>query len=169
MMIKLLGAAMIVLGCGTFGARIAYLHRRQVHSLEQLITAIDYLSGELIYKMTPLPELCFHTAGITKGPVSLFFLKLSENMKKQISPHVKTCAQSALAACQIPEYSKQVIHIMADTLGLFDLDGQLKGLQNARQKAELALRYCTRDQNVRLRSYQTLSLCAGAALAILFI
>ena len=54
-------------------------------------------------------------------------------------------------------------------LGRFDLDGQLKGLDAVRQECRRHLEELNNNREVRLRSYQTLGLCAGAAIAILFI
>ena len=55
------------------------------------------------------------------------------------------------------------------TLGRFDLDGQLIGLENARRDCRRAVDALSENRDNRLRCYQTLGLCAGAALAILFI
>jgi hypothetical protein len=54
-------------------------------------------------------------------------------------------------------------------LGIFDLPGQLKGLEEAQQVCQRALEQLEKGQAARLRSYQTLALCAGAALTILFL
>ncbi len=53
-------------------------------------------------------------------------------------------------------------------LGRYDLQGQLQGLEAVQRGCEEALTALGRDREARLRSYQTLGLCAGAALAILF-
>ena len=55
------------------------------------------------------------------------------------------------------------------SLGRFDLPGQLQGIHTARGECQSALdRLCSNRDN-RLRSYETLGLCAGAALAILLL
>ena len=58
---------------------------------------------------------------------------------------------------------------MGSSLGRFDLDGQLLGLEAVRVYCQEQLSEMSKDRDVRLRSYQTLGLCAGAALAILFV
>ena len=44
----------------------------------------------------------------------------------------------------------------------------LKGLEAVRQKCREDIQLLTEDKAVRMRSYQTLGICAGVALAILF-
>ena len=50
----------------------------------------------------------------------------------------------------------------------FDLAGQLKSLKALQRACQDALVSLERDKDVRMRNYQTLGLCAGAALAIIF-
>ena len=66
-----------------------------------------------------------------------------------------------------PRAVRNIILELSDTLGCFNLSGQLDGLVQAVRQAEKALNELTFEQDVRLRRYQTLGLCAGAALAIL--
>ena len=61
------------------------------------------------------------------------------------------------------------MQVLGTTLGRFDLPGQLRGLEAAIRSAEEALRSIRDGAADRRRSYQTLGLCAGAAVAILFL
>ena len=54
-------------------------------------------------------------------------------------------------------------------MGRFDLDGQLKGLESVRSDCRTQLKALEQNRDIRLQNYQTLGLCAGAALAILLI
>jgi len=49
------------------------------------------------------------------------------------------------------------------------MEGQLKGLESVRQECRRQVETLSYNRDARLRSYQTLGLCAGAALAILFV
>ena len=69
----------------------------------------------------------------------------------------------------IPKRTKNALDVMAQSLGRFDLEGQLKGLNLARNVCRRDLEELSVNRDVRLRSYQTLGLCAGAALAILLV
>lgn len=170
MTLKTLGAILVLIGCGGFGILIAAAHRREVNALRHLILAIDYMSSQLQYQLTPLPELCSRTADMSKGTVKTFFAALSKQLQCQVSPNVQKCVDAVLSCdLSIPVQTRDVIAQLGDTLGCFDVQGQLQALSGARTQAETVLSSCLHNQDVRLRSYQTLSLCAGAALAILFI
>jgi hypothetical protein len=49
------------------------------------------------------------------------------------------------------------------------LEGQLQGIASVHSACERTLEQLSNNREMRLRSYQTLGLCVGAALVILFI
>ena len=170
MSIKLLGAVLIILSCGGVGYKICLAHKQEVAALRQLVAALDYMGCELQYRVTPLPELCRETAGACSGPVGKLWLNLAGELEGQVLPNAKACMVSAVASTKgLPDKTKaQLLHLGA-SLGHFDLKGQLQGIEWARQRCRKELESLTKDQSARLRSYQTLALCAGAALAIIFV
>lgn len=70
---------------------------------------------------------------------------------------------------ELPTQAQKIMRELGQTLGRFDLPGQLRGLESIRRTCRRELDELAKNRDVRLRSYQTLGLCAGAALAILFI
>ena len=170
MIFKMIGAAFIILSCGGFGFALAAAHRKEVRVLRKLITAIGYMKCELQYHCTALPALCRKTGMCTDGPVGEYFLALYRELESQICPDVKSCSFHALSKVRdLPDSVRNAILELSDTLGLFDLDGQLRGLDYAGEQVEQALEKLSSNQEQRLRNYQTLGLCAGAALAILLV
>lgn len=170
MNIKWIGAVLVIVACGGLGFRLAAQHIRQEKTLRTLIGLLDYMECELQYRMTPLPELCKQTAAQGRGVLSKAFLFLSQELEDQISPDVERCMEAALfKAGEIPSHSMDALRLLGQSLGRFDLEGQLKGLEAVRQECRRNLEALTRNKEVRLRSYQTLGLCAGAAVAILLI
>lgn len=170
MILKLIGAVLVIAGAGGVGLMIASTHRKEVRALQNLLTAIDQISGELQYRLTPLPELCQLAAVHTGGVVKEFFIALTLELNKQLSPNAAKCAKAVLENLNtVPERTKALLSILGSSLGQLDATGQLKDLQSIRDKTENCLKHITSDQDAKLRSYQTLALCAGAALAILFV
>lgn len=170
MTIKLLGAVLIIVGCGGFGFKIAANHLREERTLRQLVCILDFMECELQYRLTPLPQLCRQAAGQSNGILSKVILTLTQELEDQISPDVERCMSAALSRFRdIPEITRQLLELFGRSLGRFDLSGQLKGIESVRQECRRRLEELTTNKDVRLRSYQTLALCAGAALAILFI
>ncbi len=170
MMIKWIGAILVVLGCGGVGFAMSLAHRRQERELWQLIGALDYMQCELQYRLTALPDLCRMTAAQCRGRLQTLFSALARELEDQICPDVFHCMIAALGAVpDLTDQTREALRSLGRTLGRFDLDGQVLGLENARQNCRMALEKLSANREVRLRSYQTLSLCAGAALAILFL
>ncbi len=167
---KILGAVLIFAACAGCGLIIAYHHKKEISTLKKLIAALDFLECELQYRMSALPDLCRQTAAETDGVLRQVFLKLSNELEDQISPDVRRCMQSVLVKTkEIPSASLECLRLLGDCLGRFDLQGQLKGLQTVRQECREKLRKLCCNADVRMRSYQTLALCAGAAIIILLI
>jgi stage III sporulation protein AB len=170
MSIKLIGAVLIITGCGGVGFSMAAAHRREENALRQLIGALDYMGCELQYHLTPLPDLCRAAAIQSGGCIRSVLQCLSEELESQIAPDVVSCMNAAIAkTSKLPRQVKKNLEVLGLSLGRFDLQGQLKGLEAARHQCRRDLDELSKDRDVRLRSYQTLGLCAGSALAILFL
>lgn len=170
MYLKIVGAAMVVAGCGGFGFTLAANHRREEKTLRQLIGVLDFMECELQYHLTPLPELCRQAAKESTGPLSGLYLHLARELEDQISPDVASCMRSALAKTpNLPPVTRSCLEALGMSLGRFDLNGQLRWLEAVRTSCRRELESLSSNRDVRLRSYQTLGLCAGAALAILFL
>ncbi len=170
MILKLLGAIFVIAGCGVFGFYLAAGHRRQEAALRQLISVLDYMECELQYRLTPLPELCRQAARECSGVLKHAFLELSRELEDQIAPDVQRCMTAALSKCpDMPSRTLEALQLLGRSLGRFDIDGQLKGLEAVRQECRRSLGQLAQNREYRIRSYQTLGICAGAALAILFI
>lgn len=169
-MIKVIGAAMIVLGCGSVGFKMAAGYLREERFLKQLITVLDFMECELQYRLTPLPELCKLAASQCSGSLSALFMTLKEELEAQISPDVERCMSAAISAHKdLPGISQSILEMFGRTLGRFDLKGQLKGISDIRSECQINLDRLVDHKDNRLRSYRTLAICAGAALAILLI
>lgn len=170
MTMKIFGALLIVLSCGGFGFMVASRHLKEEKSLRQLIILLDYMECELQYRMTSLPILCRQVASEGNTQVHRSFLYLAQELEDQVSPDVCRCMSAALVkAKELPRYTHKAMLMLGHSLGRFDLDGQIKGLTFVRQQCNRDIDKLCENKDARLRSYQTLGLCAGAAMAILLV
>ena len=169
MNIKWIGTAVILLGCGGFGFKLSAASRQQTKEMRELIEVLDLLTCELRYRLTPLPELCLMVASSGHGSISRLFRSLYAELEQQISPDAHCCMNAAVSSSRLSPPVKEFLRDLGRSLGRFGLDGQLLEIQAIKENASLVLEKLTQDQDVRLRSYQTLGLCAGAALAILLL
>jgi stage III sporulation protein AB len=101
--------------------------------------------------------------------VRTFFTELARALDTQTAPDVQVCVYTLLTRMEPPKLLRRQLAELGATLGRFDLPGQLRGLEHAIRSAEEALRTVRDGAEGRRRSWQTLGLCAGAALAILFV
>ena len=168
--IKVIGVILVLAGCGGFGFKLAAGHIKEERTLRQLIRILDYMECELQYRLTPLPSLCRQAASESDGVLRKLFYSLALQLEDQISPDVNGC-MTAVLSCQkdIPRLTQKAMEILGKSLGRFDIEGQTKGIDAVRQECRINLKELTENRDVRLRKYQTLGLCAGAALAILLL
>lgn len=170
MTLKLIGAFLIIIAGGGFGFMIAGSYKKEEWGLQQIIHAADFMQCELQCRLTPLPQLCNMVAEQTQGTIHVFFLNLATEFSKQMAPDAGCCVDAALAATAgIPKYACNNLKKLGQTLGRFDLIGQLNGLESVKQTCIRDLGGLQEQKDIRIRSYRTLGFCTGAALVILFI
>ncbi|MBR4864632.1 MAG: stage III sporulation protein AB [Oscillospiraceae bacterium] len=170
MLLKLMGAIMVVASCSGFGILMAFTYKREVRSLDALLRILEWMINDLRFKMTPLPELCRISAGFGDSTLRSFFLKMEREMNKHTSPDAASCASAALSSTvNISPELQEILKQLGCSLGQFDAEGQIQCLESVRLVTEDRKSVLCKNMSNRLRSYQTLGLCAGAALAILLV
>ena len=168
-MVKTLGAILIILSCGGFGISLAAAHKAHERAIGELLSALEFMECELRYKLTPLPELCAKAGENFKGSVGEVFRRLSKELALQTESDAACCLKTAVEYCCVLGQTRELLLSLGNTLGRFDLEGQLQGIASVHSACERTLEQLSTNREMRLRSYQTLGLCAGAALVILFI
>ena len=167
---KWFGAAMVFLACGGFGFSIAASYRREIMVLRQLEYMINLMESELSYRLTPLPDLCKKVGKNVGGLPRRVLEGLARELERQICPDVSSCMHSVLAQTEyLPRSAERIFTRLSTSLGEYDLPGQLKGLESVRQNCTRMLLRMDDHREQRLRGYQTLGICAGVALVIIFI
>lgn len=170
MQIQWIGAALIVAGCGGIGFSMVIFDKREMDALRSLLDAVAFMRKELSYRVTPLPELCRKASSVCSGCVKRFFSLLATELERQIAPDVACCMTAAMAKCpDIPEKPRVLLERLGTSLGFFGLEEQLTGLDALMAEGDTLRQQLEQNRTQRLRGYQTLALCAGAALAILFL
>lgn len=167
---RIIGAILVIVSSSAVGFSIAATHRNEANALMQLIRSLEFMSCELEFRQPPLPELCRLTAMQVTGPVRELFAALEEKLRMQVSADAYGCMTVAVQQVgKLPEAAKRNLLLLGKTLGRFDLNGQLSGIGSVIQLCRRDLDGLLSNQDIRLRSYRTLGICAGVALVILFI
>ena len=170
MSFRLVGAILILSGCGWFGFSMASAHCASENGLRQLIRAAEFMQCELQFRQTPLPQLCHLTANLLNGELGRFFGELGERLESRSYADVSACMKSVQDNHpNLPEGIVPILSELGQHLGQFDLAGQLSCLRSVQAECESTLKQLSDNRENRLRSYQTLGLCTGAALAVLLL
>lgn len=169
MNIKWIGALLIVASCGAVGIKMSMAYIKQERQLDQLLTSMHYIKCELQYRLTPLSQVVYRCTEQTTGAIRGFYQNLQKELDMQDSPNAQYCMRSALAkSVDLFPSTVSVLRRLGETLGAFDLDGQLIGIEEASNFCRENIDTFKKNRRDRIRNYQTLGLCAGAALVILF-
>ena len=167
---KWIGAILIVGSCGGFGIGLAVHQKNEEKLLRQLVEILEEMLWELPFQLTPLPELIRNAVNGKKGILGAVLLELARQLDRQVLPDAMSCMNAALEGMELPYPRVQSqLDRMGQSLGRFDLSGQLKGLNAVKEAVEEDLRQLRDSRDNRLRSYRVLGLCAGAALVILLL
>lgn len=168
MYIKIIGALLIIACCGGYGILLATAHRKEVQLLHQLMRMLDVMQSELEYRLTPIPQLCRICVADADEPLQKVFLAVADKLENQKAGDAAAAMTLALQEQKhLPPITAAQLKQLGQTLGRFDLQGQLRGFAQCTQACTHKLNELECNQQQRLRSYQTLGFCAGAALAIL--
>lgn len=170
MNLKIIGGICIIVACGGCGFLLATQYSQKIRQFQNLVSLLYFLECELQYRHTPLPQLCMEGSRQISGKISRVFLLLSNELDAQITPNVYRCMHAAIEKSDISDnFIRAHLEDLGNNLGRFDIDGQVTELQRIRTNCERTLLELSNNKSNRLRSYQTLGLCAGAAIAILFV
>ena len=152
------------------GYLIGRKQRHHATLMREYIRAIDYITQELQYRRNSLVDMFDQASAFIGGIIGDFFHVLSIELEKQVAPNIQICIDAALSQTkEIPTSVSQGITLLRGTLGCFDLDGQISELEKVREECKIILQRYVSNQDVRIRNCQTLALCAGAAIIIVFI
>lgn len=169
MTLRLIGAGLIVAACSGFGFMLAANHKREERTLKQLQCAITFMECQLQYRMSSLPELSVAASEATGGAVSKVLNQFAAALESQRYADPGACMEEVLSHISLSNAALKLFRLLGQSVGKFDLEGQLRGLHMVQAECDQMLGALMTDRDIRIRNYQTLGLCAGAALAILLI
>ena len=167
---KLIGSICVIAACGGAGVMMAVQYISQIRLLADLIIILNFMESEIQYRCTPLPLLCRQAAEQVTGKMRIVFDNLANELEAQIAPNAELCMISVLDRLSINEDTiRTTLMALGSNLGKFDMDGQVRALESTRNICSENLKLLQMSRDQRIRSYQTLGLCTGAAIAILFV
>lgn len=170
--IRMVGMLLIFTGASAIGFGAAFRVRQTAVQLQQLYDALEMMQCELNYTLTPLPALCGVVAKTGKGVIGTLFANLGAALSGEQPQNPAQAMRQAIAQTtrlSLPEEILFSLLELGDTLGKFDLEGQISMLRLTQRRIRTCLDTCERERTHRCRSYAALGICTGAALIILMI
>lgn len=168
-MIRLIGAAMIILGAGSFGiAKTAQFYRQQ-RQLRSYLHMLEILKCELTYTLFPLPKLCRITAERSERLCADFLKRYADRLDSGVSRSAAAAEAFSESKCFLPPDASMAILELFGTLGRYDLDGEENLLHLTQQRLKTALERGETEKRPMAKGYALLGVCTGAALAILLV
>lgn len=168
-MIRLIGAAMIVLGAGSFGISKTVQFYRQQRQLRAFLHMLEILKCELEYTLFPLPKLCRVTAQrsdrLCADFLKTYAARLDEGASRRTAAH-KAYADSKSV---LPPDAAEAILELFGTLGRYDIIGEENLLDLTRARLKTALERGESEKRPMAKGYAILGVCTGVAIAILLV
>lgn len=170
MISKAVGAFFVVIGCGSLGFLTAQKERKTVKELAAFQDGLIRIKIELQYRLLPLPCI-FRTSGkYSDGIVGQAFLIFADEMDSQRHTDLMSCMVSTLERLpQIGAEVRELFLYLGNNIGNLDLENQLNGITQVEKLCEKERKQKEEMIAQRKRYYETLGLCAGAALAIILV
>ena len=170
-MIRSLGAALLILGCGGLGLSAVNRLDGRVRDLRELSAGLEILQRELGWRLSPLPEALEAAAAGTQGQAARFFTFCARGSARLAGAPFRTLWSSGLDQCplRLSREDRALLEQLGTVLGRYDGDSQrqavenvLAGLSRQRTQAE--------DDRRRLgRVYGVLGVTTGLFLALVLI
>ena len=165
---KWIGGICVFLACGAVGFTVAAALRKEEQLLLQTKRLLEKMECELSFRVTTLPQLCFCAVGCGKE-LECLYETLSGFLEGQAYPDATSAMEAAIGCIQLPKSVEMLHRMLGQTLGRFDLPGQLEEISAVKTACQQELNRIRENMPQRIRSCQTLGLCIGAALAILLV
>lgn len=168
-MMKLLGGALIVLAAGWTGLEPVLRLRRRQRVLDSLSLAMELLRAELRSSLAPLPELFAAAARSMEGVTSSFFQQLAQDMRERPLATPMQLMRARLPILGLEPWECAILLELGNALGCYDLESQLRLLDAAQLRLQQAAEHCGKQILGEGRSWGTLGICTGLALAIVLV
>ena len=172
-MLKEIGALCIVLSTSFVGFGFAGSIRRQARQLAAVLEALGYLKGEIVYRRTPLAQVfAMLPAAVSDAAVGAFFRRCACAMEDDRTRSARSAMRIALEQTPqlaLSQAAQQTLLTLGASLGQFDLDGQCRAIELASARLETQLSQLEQGRSARCRSYATIGICAGLAVAVILL
>ena len=171
-MLKLIGLSLILAVSGAVGAGLAGTVKRQQAQTLALIDALLRIRHELQYRLTPLPEIFSALGGGRNREIADFFSRFAAGLSSAQTCTVGYACRQALAQTHglcLSGTARGTLLSLFGSLGKYDLDGSVQALDLALSRLREEAKTLQSGAAARCKTYLTLGICTGLAVAVILI
>ena len=137
MLIKCLGALLILWASGNIGFYFAGKLQKRVKTLETLQNVLQMLETEIIFCATDLSDALKHIAQVAKGPVGDFLLSIDKHLYLSAKVAWEKALDTNSAAMNLLAADIEIMRPFGTHLGSTDSENQCKSICHLRQKLHI--------------------------------
>lgn len=172
-MLKLLGAILIIGGCGALGLSARQELRRRITAVDGCIKALGRMESEISCCQTPSDELISLLAREGDAAIVPVFRRMEEQLGRNdglsLGYKWRRALQEAGPGCGLREEELGVLCDASSFLGRYDSEQQLRGLRAAVSRLEGIRGEAAEDLRNRGNLYRTCGLTLGVLAVILLL
>ena len=171
-MLKLIGLSLILAASGAVGAGLAGTVKRQQAQTLALIDALLRIRHELQYRLTPLPDIFAALGSGRNREIADFFSRFAAGLSSARTCTVGYACRQALAQTRglcLSGATRGTLLSLFDSLGKYDLEGSVQALDLALSRLREEAKTLQSGAAARCRTYLTLGICTGLAVAVILI
>lgn len=172
-MLKLILSLTILLLTTGIGFLITSQYRNRVHHLRDLITAMDLLESDMIYRKDPMAVISANIGRQGLGLASELFSSISIRLElypdQDLRSHWLQGVEEVYGVSSLLAADLSVIQGLGSQLGRSGMEGQKLMVQNQRRLLEHQLSDAREIQMKRSKVIQSLATAAGILLVILLV
>ncbi len=173
MLLKYLGAALILISAPGLGMYLAGQWKERLRLLEKLRQMIYFLKGEITYSHAPLAEALERVGRRSGGPLGDMFVRASERICTQEGESLQEIWSGetrtmAVGAKNLPltRADLEQFAALGEHLGYLDVDMQERTLLLYLEQLDLSIEYLQAHRQEKCRLYTSLGVMGGIFLVI---
>ena len=169
-MIHWVGAILVIAAGSLCGFSMARSYSALEQGLRQLVVGLEIMHCQIQYRLTTVPELCRILSAACTGTVAQVFSDLEAALEQEDACRLPLSMAEALRQNpELPEPCVRSFRRIGQMLGQMDLQSQLKSIELETERLRGTLRQVAEERPGRVKSYRTLGIGCGVALAIVLL
>lgn len=172
-MLKIVGIVLIIGSFSGIGISQRQQFRSRVVVLGDMISALDFISGELSFKLASIPDIVEKLAADSRASVSAVFHPLHDMIQKDDNLSLTFKWMKAFREygrdAGLSEEDIGILCDLSDFIGKYDAQAQQKSIDYAKTRLSRQLEIASAELKSKGMVYRTCCIAAGILLVLVLI